>query len=166
MRNFSILVAFVIVLTLPVAAQVMVDAAHTVTINAQPLVAISVGADVDILLTQPGNGNGNMSGVGTSTYSLTSNVANNKISGYISDPAGVFPGGVSLRVRLARPSAGGASVGLRLLSAGAGNATDLVINIPAIQESGLLMSYTARAPASTPPSYSEAREVTYTITGN
>ena len=164
MYKTAILVAGFALLGSSSAAQATDGASHSVTINAQPSVAISVGPDVDILLS--GNPGANLRGQGASTYSITSNLPDNKISAIISDPAGDYPGGVRLSVRLVRPAAGGNPRGWRRLRAGAGGSRDLVVGIPAVQENGLLVRYRARAPGSTPPTYSEAREITFTITGN
>ncbi len=165
MRN-HILIAVGVAMLAPAAfAQVTDDASHVVTINAQPIVAIALGSDVDILLAAPTPG-ANLEGTNTSTYAVTSNMPNNKVSGYISDVAGGYTGGVQLFASLAAPAVGGASAGELELVSGAGNAVDLVTGIPPVQEGGLGISYRATAPASTPAAYSEAREVTFTITGN
>lgn len=164
MRYFLLLTACVTLLASSAVAQVTDDATHIVTINAQPIVAIAVGADVVILLaaTTPGS---NLEGTNTSTYDVTSNMPDNKVSGFISDGAGAYSSGVQLFVTLAAPGTGGASQGELELLAGAG-AVDLVTGIPAVQESGLGISYRATAPGTTSPTFSEAREITYTITGN
>ena len=132
---------------------------------AQPIVAIAVGADVAILLAAPTPGS-NLEGTNTSSYDVTSNMPDNKVSAYISDASGAYSGGVQLFATLAAPAAGGTSAGELEIVAGAGNAVDLVTGIPPVQESGLGISYRATAPATTPPAFSEAREITYTITGN
>lgn len=165
MRYILLFVACATLLASAATAQVTDDASHVVTINAQPIVAISVGADVDILLAAPTPGS-SLEGTNTSTYNVTSNMPDNKVSAYISDASGAFPGGIQLFVTLAAPAVGGASAGELELVAGSGNAVDLVTGIPPVQESGLGISYRATAPATTPAAYSEAREVTYTITGN
>lgn len=165
MRYFLLLTACVTLLASSAVAQVTDDATHIVTINAQPIVAIAVGADVVILLaaTTPGS---NLEGTNTSTYDVTSNMPDNKVSGFISDAAGAYTSGVQLFATLAAPATGGVSAGELELLAGAGNAVDLVTGIPAVQESGLGISYRATAPGTTSPTFSEAREITYTITGN
>lgn len=148
----------------PATAQVSDSDAQNVTIDAPALVSIAVGADVTINLAAPNPG-APLEGTTTSTYAITTNMATNKISAYITGAAG-YSSGVQLFSQLAAPGTGGASVGERELLAGSGNAVDLVTGIPPTQEGGLVINYRATAPATTPDSYNETREVTYTITGS
>lgn len=166
MRTRFALVLAMALLAPIVSAQVTDDASHVVTINAQPVVAIAVGADLSILLGAPATPGGSMEGTNTSSYGITTNMPNNRISAYISDASGAYSGGVQLFATLAAPASGGTAAGEQELLAGAGNAVDLVTGIPATQESGLLITYRATAPVTTAATYSESREVTYTITGN
>jgi len=148
----------------PAFAQVNDSDAHNVTIDAPAVVSIAVGADVTISLAAPTPGSP-LEGTTTSTYAITTNMASNKISAYITGAAG-YSSGVRLFSQLAAPGTGGSSAGELELVAGAGNAVDLVTGIPPTQQGGLQINYRATAPATTPDTYNETREVTYTITGS
>ena len=148
----------------PAFAQPTDSDVQNVTIDAPAVVSIAVGADVTINLAAPTPGSP-LEGTATSTYAITTNMASNKISAYITGASG-YSGGVHLFAQLAAPGTGGASVGELELLAGSGNSQDFVTGIPPTQQGGLQISYRATAPATTPDTYNETREVTYTITGS
>lgn len=94
--------------------------------------------------------------VGGSSYAITTNESNQKITAALDQP---MPAGLSLSVTLAAP-AGAASAGARTLGSAA---TDVVTGISAVSSSALPITYVMRATAAAAAA-AGTRMVTYTIT--
>lgn len=93
----------------------------------------------------------------TTTYAITTNETNRKITGAINTN---MPDGVTLSVTLATP-AGGTSAGKKSLST---SATDLVTGISTLNESGKAITYELAATSAAGVVASASKTVTLTIT--
>lgn len=133
---------------------------HDVTVSVQEINAISVSGNVVLNIAGATAGSSpNPDTDAASTYNVTVNAANRKLTGALDV---VFSSGISLDLLLAAPLGGTAAV--RTLDA---TTQDLVTGFGNVAETGLAISYTASATTlAAPNGAGETRTVTLTLTAN
>lgn len=147
--------------TAAIALAVLTSAAEaqtqTVTFSVSAISTLSFGANPAALnVTAAAAGQPPNAVSTTSTYSITTNEANRKITAAINT---VMPTGVTLAVNFAAPSTG-TSAGTVLLGIAP---VDVVSSIDPVSQAGLGITYTLSAAATAGPVTSSTRIVTYTI---
>lgn len=132
-----------------------------VTIVVEEINEISVSGNVTLTInTATAGSNPDNATDNTTTYNITTNGSNKKITGQLS---AAYASGISLAVNLTAPT-GGTSAGQTTLTDV--SASDLVTGISNLAETGLTIAYTASATAAATPNSpgGEQKTVTYTIT--
>ena len=133
-----------------------VTANHNVTIVVPTFNLISVSGDVTITLGAPASaGSDPTDGTASGNYSITTNVAGQKITAALSAD---YPTGITLTAGLTAVGGGTASS-----SALSTTAADLLTGIGAVSDTGTI-NYTASATADAAPTGGVTRAVTYTLT--
>lgn len=143
-------------LALPAVAQ---TATQNVTIVVPEVELISVNdAAKTITFTTPTAGNNFADATASSSYNLTVNTTNNKITGALS---AAYATGITLKATLGAPT-GASSAGAVTLGT---TAVNLVTGVGTVAQTGLAIGYTASATAAAGPNGpGETRTVTFTIT--
>jgi hypothetical protein len=150
--------AMALVLGLSSLALAGSTATQSVTYEVQAINEISVSGDPDSLIinTATAGSEPNDATDNSTTYAITTNGSNKKITGAI-DTA--MPSNVTLKINLTAPT-GGTSVGPVVLSA---TAADLVTEISTVAESGKTIAYTLTATVGAGVVASASKTVTLTI---
>ena len=132
-------------------------ATQTVTFSVVPInrVAVSGSAGPIVVSTATAGSAPTSASMGGSSYAITTNETNQKISAALDQP---MPAGVSLAVALGAPS-GASSTGSMLLSTAS---ADVVTGISSVSASALPIVYTLSATA-TAPVAPGTRTVTFTV---
>ena len=141
---------------LPATAQ---TATQDVTVVVPEVESIAVGAGaVTLTFTTPTAGSAFTDATQTSSYNITVNTEDNKITGLLDSD---FATGITLSVKLAAPS-GASSEDYVDLST---TAADLVTDVATVNATGLSIDYTASATSEALPNGpGETNTVTFTIT--
>jgi len=133
-------------------------ATQQVSINVAEIAVISVGGNIAMNINQATAGQAPDPTTALSTYHVTTNGKNKKITAELSSK---MPTGLTLNATMAAPN-GASSSGKKALS---NKAKDLVTGITQVQGSGLQLTYEAVASVDAKPD-NYSRTVTYTITNN
>lgn len=161
MRLFRALVIAMVALLaggwgLSVSAQGTDSDTHEVTVQVQEVNAITVGGDVELVVSETSAGQVPSRATTNSSFGITTNSMDaRKITAALS---GAYPDGVTLSAELTAPSTG-TSAGVRGLST---NAVDLVTSIGPTAESNLGITYEAAATTQADPG-TYTQTITYTI---
>jgi hypothetical protein len=136
MRNFLILSMVALLTMTAVNAFAADNVAQTVTYQVSAINEISVSGNPGALIVITAVPGSQPTAVtdATTTYAITTNIANKKITGALNT---AMPANTSLKVTLVAPT-GGTSAGQITLTA---SAQDLVTGISTLAESGLGISY-------------------------
>jgi len=158
MKKLFTLVSLALILGLYVNAHSADNVSQTVTYEVQAINEISVSGNPGALVisTATAGSEPDAATDATTSYSLTTNGTNKRITGSI-DTA--MPANTSLLVTLTAPT-GGSSAGQVILST---TAQDLVTGISTLAESGLTISYEFTADASAGIVASSTKTVTLTV---
>lgn len=151
--GYSLLALLGVVCAMPQATEAATTATATVTYTVSSVSAITVSGNPATMVVSPPNTVTDAS----TTYSVTTNGTNQKITGAIS---AALPTGVSLATNLAAPT-GGTSAGTVTLGTTAAN---LVTGISGVAQSSLGITYSLTATAAAAPVTGSTVVVTYTIT--
>lgn len=167
MRVTTTLLLLLLCIGLTTAAQAQTTASHPVTIDVASVELITLNdASVSISVPAPAAGSATSVATAASTYNVTSNLSNRKITGEL-DAA--YPSGITLAVAMNAPTASsqsGASAGSSAGSQVLGVApVNLVTGMSYVYGSGIGMTYTATVDAGIAVQ-SPSRDVTYTLTSN
>lgn len=146
--------AAVAMIAFPAAAQTATQSV-SVTVPEVELIDVASGS-VSMTFTAPNAGDAFADATAQSSYAITVNTTNNKITGVLDND---YATGVTLAVSLAAP-AGASSQGSQDLST---TAVDLVTDVATINASSLSIDYTASATSEAEPA-TESNTVTFTIT--
>ena len=158
MQYFKILAIAMLFVGFANVSTAQVTANHNVTIVVPTFNLISVSGDVTITLGVPASpGSDPADGTAAGTYSITTNVAGQKITAAISAD---YSAGITLSAALTSIGGGTAAASTALST----TAVDLLTGLAAVSDTGTI-NYTASATAAAAPNGAgETRAVTYTLT--
>lgn len=143
-------------------AQELANADQTVTMSVSAINQLSFAASVTLTVSTSVIGTNALTpATASSTYGIISNVDSVSVAKISATLDSDMPAGSSLEVSLDAPTsvAGAVTAGKLALST---TSVDLVTNIPAVNESGIPLTYTFTADVNTPASLS--RTVHYVLT--
>ena len=149
-----------LVLAASASAQSSNSTTQNVTVVVEEVNEISVSDDVTLTVNTATTAGGDFDPVENtaSTYAVTSNGSNKKITGQL---VADFTTGITLEVDLVAPSSGSSEGKQTLTSA---SAVDLVTGVAQVSDSGLGITYTATVDGDVAPNGTgETQVVTFTI---